>query len=116
MAARCGSELVKSPGTLVMTLYVQCPDIRLTVTPDLKLNTAKSLGKLLYVDLGAGRARLGGTALAQVFNQVYTIHTTATTHFQALLLIVLLLVATSIIVVMALWITGYAVNYQQASS
>jgi phosphoribosylformylglycinamidine synthase len=71
MAARCGSELVKSPGTLVMTLYVQCPDITLTVTPDLKLNTAKSLGKLLYVDLGSGKARLGGTALAQVFNQVH---------------------------------------------
>ncbi|KAG5190290.1 CobB/CobQ-like glutamine amidotransferase domain-containing protein [Tribonema minus] len=68
MAARCGTELVKSPGTLVMTLYVCSPDITLTVTPDLK--PAPGGSALLYVDLGAGRARLGGTALAQVYNQV----------------------------------------------
>ncbi|CAM9462984.1 unnamed protein product [Ascophyllum nodosum] len=67
MAARCGDELVKSPGTLVMTLYCTCPDITKTVTPDLKL---KGTGRLLYVDLGAGEARLGGTCLAQVYGQV----------------------------------------------
>eukprot|EP00903_Cladosiphon_okamuranus_P019183 g17645.t1 len=67
MAARCGDELVKSPGTLVMTLYCTCPDVTKTVTPDLKL---KGTGRLLYVDLGNGKARVGGTCLAQVHNQL----------------------------------------------
>lgn len=67
MAARCGSETVKSPGTLVMTLYVGCPDIKATVTPDLKLPGS---GRLLYVDLGEGKQRLGASALAQVYEQL----------------------------------------------
>ncbi|CAM9146490.1 unnamed protein product [Scytosiphon promiscuus] len=67
MAARCGEELVKSPGTLVMTLYCTCADITKTVTPDLKL---KGKGRLLYVDLGGGKARVGGTCLAQVYGQL----------------------------------------------
>ncbi|CAM9493571.1 unnamed protein product [Chrysoparadoxa australica] len=66
MAAKCGDELVKSPGTLVMTLYVTCPDVTLTVTPDLKL---PGTGKLLYVNLSGGNHRLGGSALAQVYSQ-----------------------------------------------
>lgn len=67
MAARCGDELVKSPGTLVMTLYCTCADITKTVTPDLKL---PGEGRLLYVDLGAGKACVGGTCLAQVYSQI----------------------------------------------
>ncbi|CAM9371456.1 unnamed protein product [Pylaiella littoralis] len=67
MAARCEDELVKSPGTLVMTLYCTCSDITKTVTPDLKL---KGTGRLLYVDLGQGKARVGGTCLAQVYGQL----------------------------------------------
>ncbi|CAN0447387.1 unnamed protein product, partial [Hapterophycus canaliculatus] len=43
--------------------YCTCADITKTVTPDLKL---KGKGRLLYVDLGGGRARVGGTCLAQV--------------------------------------------------
>ena len=50
-----------------MTCYVTCPDIRKTVTPDFK---TPGLGKILYVDLGAGNSRLGGTALSTVYNQV----------------------------------------------
>ncbi len=61
------SETVKSPGTLVISAYVTCPDITKTVTPDLK---APGKSKLLYIDLGAGQNRLGGSALAQVFGQV----------------------------------------------
>ena len=37
MAAKAGGEVVKTPGTLVMSGYVGCPDITKTVTPDLKL-------------------------------------------------------------------------------
>jgi len=61
------SETVKSPGTLVISAYVTCPDITKTVTPDLKM---PGRGKLLFIDLGGGKNRLGGSALAQVFGQV----------------------------------------------
>lgn len=68
MAARCGDEIVKAPGELTMTCYVTCPDITKTITPDLKCPVTGS--KLLYIDLGNGKARLGGSALAQVYNQI----------------------------------------------
>jgi phosphoribosylformylglycinamidine synthase len=61
------NETVKSPGTLVISAYVTCPDITKTVTPDIK-QPGKS--KLLYIDLAGGRNRLGGSALAQVYGQV----------------------------------------------
>ncbi len=72
MAARApdgtgADETVKAPGSLVISAYVTCPDITKTVTPDLKL---PGRGRLLYVDLGGGRHRLGGSALAQVLGQV----------------------------------------------
>jgi phosphoribosylformylglycinamidine synthase len=60
-------ETVKAPGELTISAYVTCPDITKTVTPDLKLPGS---GRLLFVDLGQGRHRLGGSALAQVFGQV----------------------------------------------
>jgi len=74
MAARAplaggGEELVKAPGALVISAYVSCPDIRQTVTPDLELPDS---GRLLLADLGGGRNRLGGSALAQVYSQVGT--------------------------------------------
>ena len=68
MAARCGEEVTKAPGELTMTCYVTCPDITKTVTPDLKC--AKDGSSLLSIDLGGGKARLGGSALAQVYNQI----------------------------------------------
>jgi len=67
MAAKCGNELVKSPGELTMTCYVTCPDIRKTVTPDLK---AAGGSTLLLIDLGGGMGRCGGSALAQCYNQI----------------------------------------------
>lgn len=72
MAAHAPSEVgddetVKAPGSLVISAYVTCPDITQTITPDLEL---PDTGSLLYIDLGRGRHRLGGSALAQVFGQV----------------------------------------------
>ena len=67
MAAKVGDELVKAPGTLVVSVYAACPDVSLTVTPDLKHPGASVL---LFVDLSAGHCRLGGSALAQTFKQV----------------------------------------------
>ena len=68
MAARCGEEVTKAPGELTMTCYVTCPDITKTVTPDLKCPPGGS--RLLYIDLGSGKTRLGGSSLAQVYNQI----------------------------------------------
>ncbi|TYH11748.1 hypothetical protein ES288_A06G010600v1 [Gossypium darwinii] len=67
MAAHAGGEVVKAPGNLVISAYVTCPDITKTVTPDLKLGQD---GILLYIDLAKGKQRLGGSALAQVFDQI----------------------------------------------
>ncbi|GFU05892.1 phosphoribosylformylglycinamidine synthase [Nephila pilipes] len=70
MAARVNNETVKAPGTLVISAYAPCPDVTLTVTPDLKCPDEK--GILFYIDLSNGKARLGGTAFAQCFNQLGT--------------------------------------------
>lgn len=69
MAATAGGEVVKAPGNLVISAYVTSPDITKTVTPDLKL---KDDGVLLHIDLAKGKRRLGGSALAQVFDQIGT--------------------------------------------
>jgi len=60
-------EIVKAPGSLVISAYATCPDIRKVATPDIK-RPGKS--KLILIDLGLERHRLGGSALAQVFNQL----------------------------------------------
>ncbi|XP_064637394.1 phosphoribosylformylglycinamidine synthase-like [Lineus longissimus] len=65
MAARVEGESVKAPGTLVISAYAPCPDVNLTITPDLKLQN----GCLLYVPL-SDKYRVGGSALAQCYEQV----------------------------------------------
>lgn len=68
MAAKVGGQPVKAPGALVVSVYAPCPDVRLKVTPDLKLPNGK--GSLVYVRMGSSKCRLGGSALAQVYNQI----------------------------------------------
>ncbi|XP_030749846.1 phosphoribosylformylglycinamidine synthase [Sitophilus oryzae] len=70
MAARVGKETVKAPGTLVVSTYAPCPDIRKVVTPDFKAPSLGKQGVLLFVDLSHDANRLGGSALAQVFKQL----------------------------------------------
>lgn len=70
MAAKVNKQDVKAPGTLVITMYAACDDVEKTVTPDLKTHVADSL--IYYVDIGKGQNRLGGSALAQVYNQIGT--------------------------------------------
>jgi phosphoribosylformylglycinamidine synthase len=89
-----GEELVRSPGQVTLTCYAACPDITRTVTPDLKhpgksftsvlcvcslsccystlyfLRRYTGEGLLLYIDLGEGNYRLGGTALSTVYQQL----------------------------------------------
>jgi phosphoribosylformylglycinamidine synthase len=67
MAAKVGNETVKAPGELVISGYATMPDITKKVTPDIK-RPGKS--KLLFLDLAAGKNRLGGSALAQALGQL----------------------------------------------
>lgn len=60
-------EMVKSPGSLVISAYVTCPDITKVISPDIK---RPGESRLLYIDLGKGKYRIGGTALAHVYGQV----------------------------------------------
>ena len=66
MATMVGKETVKSPRELVISVYAAVPDIGKVITPDIK----KTGSTLLYVDLGGGRSRMGGSALAQVMGQL----------------------------------------------
>ncbi|XP_062412809.1 phosphoribosylformylglycinamidine synthase [Sardina pilchardus] len=68
MAARVSAETVKAPGSLVISVYAVCPDITVTVTPDLE--DPDGQGVLLYVPVSPGKHRLGGSALAQCFGQL----------------------------------------------
>ncbi|XP_064609891.1 phosphoribosylformylglycinamidine synthase-like isoform X2 [Liolophura sinensis] len=68
MAARVGQDTIKAPGTLVISVYAGCEDITATITPDLKCTYDK--GALLYVPFSRGRNRLGGSALAQCYQQL----------------------------------------------
>ncbi len=67
MATRVGEETVKSPRELVISLYATMDDIRRVATPDLK-HPGHSV--LLAIDLGGGKNRLGGSALAQTLKQI----------------------------------------------
>ena len=61
------TEIVKAPGSLVISAYATCPDITKVVSPDLK---RPGESRLLLIDLGSGKYRLGGTALAHVYKQI----------------------------------------------
>lgn len=64
---RSGNEVVKSPGTLVVSAYAPVPDITCKVTPEMLVSETK----LVYVNLsGCQKLRIGASALAQVFGQV----------------------------------------------
>ncbi|WP_313953704.1 phosphoribosylformylglycinamidine synthase [Accumulibacter sp.] len=57
---------VVSPLSLIVTGFARVQDARRTLTPQLVLDAGET--DLLLIDLGGGRNRLGGSALAQVFN------------------------------------------------
>ncbi|WP_345336719.1 phosphoribosylformylglycinamidine synthase [Ferrimonas pelagia] len=61
-------KAVTSPMSLVITAFGRVEDVRNTVTPQLRSDLGDS--ELLFIDLGAGKQRLGGSALAQVYNQL----------------------------------------------
>jgi phosphoribosylformylglycinamidine synthase len=64
-----GQDVVmRSPLSLIITAFAPVSDIRLTLTPELRLNKGDTY--LLLIDLGLGRNRLGGSVLAQVHGQL----------------------------------------------
>ena len=62
------NKAVTAPLSLVITAFGRVRDVRRTVTPQLRVDQGPS--KLILLDLGAGKARLGGSALAQVYRQL----------------------------------------------
>ena len=58
---------VVSPLSLIISAFAPVEDVRKTVTPELK-NVEDSV--LLLVDLGFGKARMGGSAFGQVYNNM----------------------------------------------
>ncbi len=60
-------KTVTAPLSLIVSAFAPVRDVRQTVTPELK-NVENSV--LLAVDLGFGKARMGGSALSQVWNDL----------------------------------------------
>ncbi|MDY6216303.1 phosphoribosylformylglycinamidine synthase [Actinobacillus porcinus] len=61
-------KTVTAPLSLVISAFARVEDVRKTVTPQLR--TDKGDSRLLLIDLGEGKNRLGATALAQVYKQL----------------------------------------------
>ena len=62
------AEEVVSPTSLVVTAWAPVSDVRRAITPQLQTDQGETV--LILVDLGQGRNRLGGSALAQVTQQI----------------------------------------------
>ncbi|BFM49818.1 phosphoribosylformylglycinamidine synthase [Marinomonas sp. THO17] len=60
-------KAVTSPLSLVISAFAPVADARKTLTPELQ-NRADT--QLLLIDLGAGKNRLGGSVIAQVYNKL----------------------------------------------
>jgi len=58
---------VTAPLSLIVTAFAPCADARGTLTPQLAADLDTCL---LLIDLGQGKNRMGGSALAQVYKQV----------------------------------------------
>lgn len=68
MAADDGrGVIVKAPNMLQVTAFAPMNDVSLHVTPDIK---HPGVSSLWFLDIGDGHARMGGSALAQVFRQI----------------------------------------------
>ena len=57
-----------SPLSLIVSAFAPAQDVRKTMTPQLRTDQGDS--ELILIDLGNGKNRMGGSALAQVYNQL----------------------------------------------
>ncbi len=62
------NKAVTAPLSLIITAFAPTADARSTLTPQLRTDQGDT--DLILVDLGRGRNRLGGSALAQVYKQI----------------------------------------------
>jgi phosphoribosylformylglycinamidine synthase len=60
-----GARSVVAPVSLIVSAFAPVRDVRRTLTPALRLDAGPT--RLLHIDLGRGRNRLGGSCLAQVY-------------------------------------------------
>jgi len=60
-----GAHSVVAPVSLIVSAFAPVRDVRRTLTPQLRLDAGAT--RLLLIDLGRGRNRLGGSCLAQVY-------------------------------------------------
>ncbi len=58
---------VVAPLSLIISAFAKVSDVRKTLTPQLRMDKGET--ELILIDLGNGRNRLGGSALAQVYAQ-----------------------------------------------
>ena len=63
-----GSHSVQAPVSLIVSAFAPVADVRRTWTPELSSDAGDT--QLLLIDLGGGRNRLGGSALAQVYGEI----------------------------------------------
>ena len=63
------AKQVAAPLSLIVTSFAPCADVRKTLTPQLRADAEVGETELLLIDLGQGKNRLGGSALAQVFGE-----------------------------------------------
>jgi phosphoribosylformylglycinamidine synthase len=66
-ADAAGEHSVIAPVSLIISAFAPVPDARATLTPELNLTQPT---RLLLIDLGAGKNRLGGSCWAQVHTQI----------------------------------------------
>ena len=62
------SRAMTAPLSLIISAFSPVVDVRKTLTPQLRFDRSNT--EILLIDLGEGRDRLGGSALAQVYGQV----------------------------------------------
>ncbi|HMK14961.1 MAG TPA: phosphoribosylformylglycinamidine synthase [Burkholderiales bacterium] len=58
---------VTAPLSLIVSAFAPVPDVSKTLTPQLRTDSGET--ELILIDLGNGKNRLGGSALAQVYKQ-----------------------------------------------
>nr|CRH08144.1 Phosphoribosylformylglycinamidine synthase [Candidatus Magnetococcus massalia] len=61
-------QSVVAPLSLIISAFAPVQDVRSTLTPQLRTDAGES--RLILVDLGRGKNRMGGSALAQVVGQM----------------------------------------------
>lgn len=63
-----GEQSVRAPVSLIISAFAPVEDVRRTLTAECRLDIGDS--ELLLIDLGKGQHRLGGSVLAQAYQQI----------------------------------------------